>query len=321
MHHEESYQQMIEHFEEYNDVAGDHPLNLGSTTQVFNAFAVTGEQKYFDHIVDYVGAWQERCDTKPPFIPSCSMAVLKSPLGFVQHRGKRRRDPLEHWPGRHHRRRGRGAVVGRRLRLGTPRMSSLIAMASAQPDRFGCGQGFNCVVPQTGERVWRSAFGTHAAMGFGNAILLTGDVEKYASTWRGVLDAVNANSKEENGQTLYPHVYGAFTGSGDEPKWDQYTAVPYNQGADELFFWTQNPADLTWAGESRWRDFLAGGDAGYPVDRLSDTLERLRDLVDEMRHREFTNPTTRLSDVKQPRPRFRRSGFALSTLCPPFLWL
>ena len=203
--------------------------------------------------------------------------------------------------------------MGRRLRLGKQNMSRrsrVIAMATAQPDCFGCGQGFNCVVPQTGERVWRSAFGTHAAMGFGNAILLTGDVEKYASTWRGVLDAVNANSKEENGQTLYPHVYGAFTGSGDEPKWDQYTAVPYNQGADELFFWTQNPADLTWAGESRWRDFLAGGDAGYPVDRLSDTLERLRDLVDEMRHREFTNPTTRLSDVTplQSRPRFDARG-------------
>ena len=56
------------------------------------------------------------------------------------------------------------------------------------------GWGFNCVVPQTGERVWRSAFGTHAAMGFGNAILLTGDVERYAGVWRGVLDAVNANT-------------------------------------------------------------------------------------------------------------------------------
>lgn len=57
MHHEESYQQMIDHFEEYTDVAGDHPLNLGSTTQVFNAFALTGDQMYYDHIVDYVGAW------------------------------------------------------------------------------------------------------------------------------------------------------------------------------------------------------------------------------------------------------------------------
>ena len=79
------------------------------------------------------------------------------------------------------------------------------------------GWGFNCVVPQTGERVWRSAFGTHVAMGFGNAILLTGDVERYASVWRGVLDAVNANTKEgEDGQILYPHVYGAFP--GDTPK-------------------------------------------------------------------------------------------------------
>jgi hypothetical protein len=57
MHHEESYQQMIEHFEEYTDVAGDHPLNLGSTTQVFNAFALTGDQKFYDHVVDYVDAW------------------------------------------------------------------------------------------------------------------------------------------------------------------------------------------------------------------------------------------------------------------------
>ena len=79
------------------------------------------------------------------------------------------------------------------------------------------GWGFNCVVPQTGVRVWRSAFGTHAAMGFGNAILLTGDVDRYASVWRGVLDKVNANTKKgEDGQILYPHVYGAFP--GDTPK-------------------------------------------------------------------------------------------------------
>ena len=48
---------MIDHFEEYTDVAGDHPLNLGSTTQVFNAFALTGDQKFYNHIVNYVDAW------------------------------------------------------------------------------------------------------------------------------------------------------------------------------------------------------------------------------------------------------------------------
>eukprot|EP01052_Picozoa_sp_SAG31_P003558 SAG31_NODE_138_length_22877_cov_29.540917_15_plen_156_part_00 len=85
MHSEDTYQQMIDHFEECacdmswhrcpknclaitivfcsveiladTDVAGDHPLNMGSTTQVLNAYALTGEQKYYDHIVDYISAW------------------------------------------------------------------------------------------------------------------------------------------------------------------------------------------------------------------------------------------------------------------------
>ena len=39
--------------QEYSDVAGDHPLNLGSTTQAFNAFCLTGEAKYAEHVVEY----------------------------------------------------------------------------------------------------------------------------------------------------------------------------------------------------------------------------------------------------------------------------
>ena len=110
------------------------------------------------------------------------------------------------------------------------------------------GWGFNCVVPYTGERVWRSAFGTHAAMGFGNAILLSGDVEKYGAVWRGCLDAVNSHTKiDENGITLYPHVYGCFyhhkadnfKHPGTNPGWDQYTPVPWSFGAEELWYWTQ----------------------------------------------------------------------------------
>eukprot|EP01049_Picozoa_sp_SAG25_P003579 SAG25_NODE_207_length_11874_cov_27.396773_10_plen_75_part_00 len=40
--------------QEYTDVAGDHPLNLGSTTQAFNAFCLTGEAKYAEHVVEYL---------------------------------------------------------------------------------------------------------------------------------------------------------------------------------------------------------------------------------------------------------------------------
>ena len=60
LHGEGSYAEMIDHFCEYNDVAGDSPLNLCSTTQVFNAFALTGEAKYKQHCVDYLDAWLSR---------------------------------------------------------------------------------------------------------------------------------------------------------------------------------------------------------------------------------------------------------------------
>ena len=36
------------------------------------------------------------------------------------------------------------------------------------------GWGFNCIVPQTGERVWRMTAARRTAYGFGNAMLLTG---------------------------------------------------------------------------------------------------------------------------------------------------
>ena len=34
-HHEESYQQMIDHFAEYTDVVGDHPLNIGEHSRLY----------------------------------------------------------------------------------------------------------------------------------------------------------------------------------------------------------------------------------------------------------------------------------------------
>src|SRR5260221_14009793 len=38
VHGEQSFEQMLAHFKEYTDVAGDHPLNLLSTTLALNAY-------------------------------------------------------------------------------------------------------------------------------------------------------------------------------------------------------------------------------------------------------------------------------------------
>jgi len=69
-HGESSYDEMVLHFKDYNDVAGDHPLNLQATSMVFNAYALTGEEKYRKWILDYVDAWVERMAANNGIIPS-----------------------------------------------------------------------------------------------------------------------------------------------------------------------------------------------------------------------------------------------------------
>lgn len=69
-HGEESYEQMLAHFKDYNDVVGDHPLNLLSTTLALNAYLATGEKKYRDWLLEYVDAWRERMTANGGIIPS-----------------------------------------------------------------------------------------------------------------------------------------------------------------------------------------------------------------------------------------------------------
>jgi hypothetical protein len=69
-HGEADFAQMLDHFKDYNDVVGDHPLNLGATTLGFNAYALTGEEKYRDWMMEYIDAWVERTRANNDLIPS-----------------------------------------------------------------------------------------------------------------------------------------------------------------------------------------------------------------------------------------------------------
>ena len=69
-HGEATFEQMLDHFKDYTDVVGDHPLNLGSTTLGFNAYALTGEAKYRDWVLEYVDAWLERTEANEGIVPS-----------------------------------------------------------------------------------------------------------------------------------------------------------------------------------------------------------------------------------------------------------
>lgn len=70
LHGERTYAEMIAHFEDYNDVVGDHPINLAVTTMTVNAYALSHEQRYRDWTLDYVDAWVERTQANGGIIPT-----------------------------------------------------------------------------------------------------------------------------------------------------------------------------------------------------------------------------------------------------------
>lgn len=239
-HSERSYQEMLDHFIDYTDVVGDHPINLGATTLAFNAYALTGEARYRDWLLEYVDAWVERTAANNGIIPS--NIGLDGTIG--------------------------GACGGRWY--------------------GGCyGWAFTVVVPQTGELAHRPAVYSRAHYGFANALLLTGD-RRYMDTWRGVLDAVNANEKQVDGQTMYPRMHG-------DDGWYDYRPQPFNAGASELYYWTMDPADRKRAEGDGWFEFLEGKRPDYPTRALQGDLETVRRRMARMRE-DASTPDTRLSD-------------------------
>jgi hypothetical protein len=69
-HGERTYQQFLEHYQEYGDVIGDHFLNLVATTLPTDAYLLTGEAKYRQWLVGYMDAWLERMRANGGVIPS-----------------------------------------------------------------------------------------------------------------------------------------------------------------------------------------------------------------------------------------------------------
>jgi hypothetical protein len=70
VHEERNFDEMLAHYEEYYDVAGDSFLNLVATTLPTNAFLVTRDEKYRRWVIDYMDAWLDRMKRNNGIIPS-----------------------------------------------------------------------------------------------------------------------------------------------------------------------------------------------------------------------------------------------------------
>jgi hypothetical protein len=70
LHGEHNYTQMLAHFEKYNDIVGDNPMNLEATSLAFNAYALAQDPKYKNWLLEYVDAWVDRMRANHDIIPS-----------------------------------------------------------------------------------------------------------------------------------------------------------------------------------------------------------------------------------------------------------
>ncbi len=239
-HGERNFQEMLDHFKDYNDVAGDHPLNLGATTLALNAYMLTEDKRYRDWILEYVDAWVERTDANGGLIPT-NVGLDGTAGGECDGRW---------W----------GGVYG---------------------------WGFTVVVPQTGELAHRPSFQGRYPYGFGNALLLTGD-QKYVDLIRRVNEIVNSNSKQENGEPLYPHMYG-------DDGWYDFTSERFSPGDLEVYFWSMDDKDAELVAGDEWVSYLRGGNPDFPVAALERDLETVRHRIEGVRQDKST-PDTRMSD-------------------------
>ncbi|HEV2124750.1 MAG TPA: hypothetical protein VGW38_18540, partial [Chloroflexota bacterium] len=259
-HGEQSFEEMLDHFRDYTDVVGDNHVNLGATTLGLTAYALTGEAKYRQWVIDYLDAWVERTEQNGGLIPSSVGLDGKIDSGYGWY----------------------GGVYG---------------------------WGFSVLqVPRNGKLAHR-AYHTRTPFAFANALLLTGD-RRYVDLWRRVVETVNSNAKQENGQTLYPHMYGRLDrlerlqqgGDLDDlpekgPEgWYEYRPQPFAHGALPLYYWTLDRSSLELLGETpRWVRYLDGQDAAYPEAALEADLDQLRRKVEMMRA-DTRSPDCSMSD-------------------------
>lgn len=243
LHGERNYQEMLAHFKDYTDIIGDHPSNLVATGLGYDAYALTGEEKYRNWVLEYVDAWADRARENNGILPS--NVGLDGKIG--------------------------GACDGKWW--------------------GGCyGWGFTTVIPQNGQPAHRNTVPLGIA-GFGNALLLTGD-QSYVGVWRTMLDAVNMNKKETDGQTMYPHMFG-------DEGWYHFTPEPFANGALDIYFWSMDEKDRTRVSAHPWISYLEGRNDHYPIEALQADFGTVRKKIEWIRN-DPTTPDTRLSDNPNP---------------------
>jgi len=148
------------------------------------------------------------------------------------------------------------------------------------------GWGFSPINPVTGRREDRNRI-PRALVGFNNALLVTGD-RKYIDAWRTMIDAVNSHARDNGGRKEYPTMHGAGG-------WYGWRDTPWNVGALEVWYWSQQGGDRERVGRNEWVQYLDGQTPSYPEQAIERDLLGIQQRVSAMRN-DATPAAKRLAD-------------------------
>ena len=142
----------------------------------------------------------------------------------------------------------------------------------------------------------RNYFTAASWLGFGNALLLTGD-QGYVDVLRRQMDNIYAQKKVVDGKVTLPQMYGDPRGYkyNGPPSWYQYSDNLFADRLAEIYLWSMDRKDLDRVPKKGWLAYLEGEDAAYPVKALESDFAHIRARLEEIR-KDSTTPDTRLAD-------------------------
>jgi hypothetical protein len=244
LHGETSFQEMLDHFRDYTDVVGDNHVNLAATTLALVAFALTGESRYRDWLVDYLDAWVERTHANGGLLPSSVGLDGRVDSGYGWYGG------VYGWGFSVMQIPWKGQVAHRAYHTRTP---------------FSLANGLLMTGNRAYVDLWRGVIdvvNSHARQEQGRT--------EYPHMY-GRLDRL---ARIQQGQTLDGLPEQGPTG------WYEFRPDKFAPSADALFYWTQDPSALDLLDRrSAWVEYLAGDNPTYPETALRAALESVRQRV------------------------------------------